>query len=159
MGNYASIRERDSKGRFIVPSIKSNFDLKKYKKEYRIKHSKELSLKAAEWNRKNKERRKLIKDRWRAKNRERTNFLARRHIYLRKNAIGTHSPEELQELKSKLFGLCAYCLKAKSDTIDHVIPLSRGGTNFISNLLPACVSCNSKKRDRLFSEWKPIIYV
>lgn len=36
---------------------------------------------------------------------------------------------------------------------DHVIPLSRGGSNSITNVVPACKPCNSGKRDLLLSEW------
>lgn len=44
---------------------------------------------------------------------------------------------------------CAYCAKALTPfafTVDHVVPLSRGGTNDPSNLVLACGSCNSRKR-------------
>lgn len=49
---------------------------------------------------------------------------------------------------------CAYC-GAKPDRLDpdHVVPVSRGGPNTLTNLLPACLSCNSDKRDLLLSEW------
>lgn len=33
-------------------------------------------------------------------------------------------------------------------TIDHVVPLSKGGTNDSSNLVPSCRSCNIRKRTR-----------
>lgn len=41
---------------------------------------------------------------------------------------------------------CAYCGVAPVATIDHVVPLVRGGTNYEGNLTPACKSCNSRKR-------------
>ena len=50
--------------------------------------------------------------------------------------------------------LCAYCKLNKATTIDHVIPISKGGTNFIGNILPACVSCNSSKQQMLLIEWR-----
>lgn len=49
---------------------------------------------------------------------------------------------------------CVYCgdsLSFKTLTMDHVKPLFLGGTHFISNLVPACWSCNGKKSIKL---WK-----
>jgi 5-methylcytosine-specific restriction endonuclease McrA len=46
---------------------------------------------------------------------------------------------------------CAYCDK-RADTIDHVIPRSRGGTHTWDNCVAACRACNSRKADRLIEE-------
>lgn len=46
-------------------------------------------------------------------------------------------------------GVCHYCekhFKASELTMDHVIPISRGGKSTRSNVVPACVSCNRKKK-------------
>lgn len=48
---------------------------------------------------------------------------------------------------------CAYCTDS-ADTIDHVVPLVRGGTNYEGNLVPACKSCNSSKGGRTVIEWR-----
>ena len=50
---------------------------------------------------------------------------------------------------------CAYCGCDTTGTFepDHVVPLSRGGHNTISNILPACQQCNAQKRDRTLAEW------
>lgn len=50
---------------------------------------------------------------------------------------------------------CAYCeapVVGQPDP-DHVVPLSRGGSNSITNILPSCRSCNSDKRDLFLHEW------
>lgn len=52
--------------------------------------------------------------------------------------------------------VCTYCDQEKEDRelhVDHIIPLSRGGTNHFLNLTLACASCNSSKRSKLPSEW------
>lgn len=49
---------------------------------------------------------------------------------------------------------CAYCNKAGKMTIDHVMPLSRGGRHSISNLVPACKACNKNKANLTVSEWR-----
>src|SRR6185437_16946024 len=46
---------------------------------------------------------------------------------------------------------CAYCGR-RADTIDHVVPRSRGGGHTWENCVAACRLCNSKKADRLLSE-------
>lgn len=46
---------------------------------------------------------------------------------------------------------CAYCAK-RADTIDHVVPRSRGGTHAWENCVAACRACNSRKADRLLEE-------
>lgn len=43
--------------------------------------------------------------------------------------------------------ICGYCGRA-ANTVDHRTPKSRGGTDDESNLIAACRSCNSSKRDR-----------
>lgn len=39
-------------------------------------------------------------------------------------------------------------------TADHVVPLSRGGSNELDNLVCCCIRCNNSKSDKLISEWK-----
>lgn len=51
---------------------------------------------------------------------------------------------------------CTYCGSVEDPTIDHIVPLIRGGTNDMDNLTPACRSCNSSKGDKLLNEWRPV---
>ena len=37
--------------------------------------------------------------------------------------------------------------------IDHLIPVARGGTDHIDNLVPSCISCNLKKHDKTVEEF------
>ncbi len=46
---------------------------------------------------------------------------------------------------------CAYC-RGSGDTIDHVVPRSRGGSHSWENCVACCTKCNAKKADRLLSE-------
>ncbi len=46
---------------------------------------------------------------------------------------------------------CQYC-GARAESIDHVVPRSRGGTHSWDNVVAACRPCNSRKRDRLLHE-------
>lgn len=47
---------------------------------------------------------------------------------------------------------CYYC-GGPHEHDDHFIPLSRGGTHEVSNLVPACEICNCSKKDKLLEEW------
>ncbi len=46
---------------------------------------------------------------------------------------------------------CAYC-GGGADTVDHVLPRSRGGRHEWTNVVAACVRCNHRKADRLLHE-------
>lgn len=50
---------------------------------------------------------------------------------------------------------CAYCGK-RAETIDHVIPRSRGGTHVWENCVASCKPCNHRKADHFLDElgWK-----
>jgi 5-methylcytosine-specific restriction endonuclease McrA len=51
---------------------------------------------------------------------------------------------------------CAYC-GAPAGTLDHVIPVSTGGKSEPGNLVPACATCNSKKKDSDPRPWIAIM--
>jgi 5-methylcytosine-specific restriction endonuclease McrA len=46
---------------------------------------------------------------------------------------------------------CQYC-GARADSIDHVVPRSRGGAHTWDNVVAACRPCNLRKRDRMLHE-------
>ena len=48
---------------------------------------------------------------------------------------------------------CTYCDRPAT-TVDHVLPLVRGGTNYEGNLTPSCKSCNSSKSGWTVIEWR-----
>ena len=52
---------------------------------------------------------------------------------------------------------CKSCGKTQQQTqltIDHIIPLAKGGSNDISNLQTLCYQCNRSKKDRIDSRFK-----
>ncbi|CAG9465333.1 unnamed protein product [Pedinophyceae sp. YPF-701] len=51
---------------------------------------------------------------------------------------------------------CAYCGRTRDLTIDHVVPLCKGGDSSWGNLVTACGKCNGKKADKTLEElgWK-----
>lgn len=60
------------------------------------------------------------------------------------------SDYEKKSVYAKCNGTCAICgnpVKYKKMTIDHIVPLSKGGTNGMDNLQLACKRCNLMKSD------------
>jgi 5-methylcytosine-specific restriction endonuclease McrA len=54
-------------------------------------------------------------------------------------------------------GICYYCggkFKPAELTMDHLIPVTRGGKSAQGNLVPACKECNNKKKYLLPTEWE-----
>lgn len=66
---------------------------------------------------------------------------------------GTHTLTEWREKCALFANLCAYCGEARRLYRDHKIPLSRGGSDDITNIVPSCGSCNSSKGARTAPEY------
>lgn len=69
----------------------------------------------------------------------------------------TRTPREAvpAEVRSAVLAediLCAWCRRSPSTTIDHVLPLARGGSRSVLNLVGACGPCNEAKADFLPKE-------
>lgn len=61
--------------------------------------------------------------------------------------------EERLEILKSTKGICAHCgkkLKTNTMTVEHVIPIMRGGTNSIENLTALCEECNSMKDNLIY---------
>lgn len=58
---------------------------------------------------------------------------------------GRFTAEEWKQLCDHYGNVCLACGEAKPLTIDHIVPVVKGGTNDISNIQPLCGNCNSQK--------------
>ena len=86
---------------------------------------------------KNKEYRKVLQQNREAKKRENG---------------GSHTLAEWETLKAQYNWTCPMCEKSEPEiklTEDHIIPISKGGSNNIENIQPLCGSCNSKKHTKI----------
>lgn len=63
-----------------------------------------------------------------------------------------HNIEELEAHIVSLGGVCFYCGSDWSQ-IDHVVPLVRGGSDTLFNLVPSCAECNQKKGAKTADEF------
>lgn len=71
----------------------------------------------------------------------------------RRSAMTEATPEVRAWVAYLLEQSCVYCGNSEPIEVDHVVPLSRGGTHSVENLAPACRPCNRAKGAKLLSEW------
>ena len=70
------------------------------------------------------------------------------------NAEGSHTTEEWEKVLTEANGECLVCRTVENMTRDHIIPLSRGGTDYIENIQPLCASCNASKGNRHSTDYR-----
>jgi len=71
---------------------------------------------------------------------------SQKHRALRLAADGSFTASEWKVLVDAYGGRCAYCGEFAKLEPDHRVALSRGGSNWIENILPACHRCNARKQ-------------
>jgi 5-methylcytosine-specific restriction endonuclease McrA len=115
----------------------------------------------------NVEHRRAIKNAWRMENPEATKTYLERyrvqhlpkmaekaHKYrARKRSNGVYQVSE-KELIKLYSSPCIACGTTERVTVDHIIPIVRGGRHSIGNLQPLCLTCNSSKNAKTMAEWK-----
>jgi 5-methylcytosine-specific restriction endonuclease McrA len=143
--------------------------LAKCRKYYRDNHEASL-LRMAEFRKRNPQKRKeyYAKNREAAlsyrkvyaiRNREKVNEYLRRRRAFKNSADGFHTSNEVKILFIKQGGHCAACNSKLIVSgpckyhIDHIVPLSKGGSDWISNIQLLCRFCNCSKKDKLPHEW------
>lgn len=89
------------------------------------------------------------RERWLGSNNPRWNGGIKKSYRIRKlEAEGSHTKTEWENLKRKYNNMCLCCKNFEPSiklSEDHIVPLSLGGTDFISNIQPLCLTCNKIK--------------
>lgn len=118
--------------------------------------------------RRNAEAMQANSKRWFAANRDRARALAREwgsnnpgkmaqyrqnRRALENGAVGSFLADDIARLIEAQGGCCKVCGEKRNLTVDHILALSRGGSNWPSNLQMLCRPCNSSKKNHDFVEF------
>lgn len=128
---------------------------KEYDKEYRIKNSSKIKKTNKEYYKKNK---KLIRQKQREYRKE---YLKRDYVklkyqkqnYLRRALTGDITEDQIKEIYIRDNYNCIYCSNVLDLTLDHIIPLKKGGPSTYDNMVVSCRSCNCSKSDKNVIDW------
>lgn len=121
-------------------------------RRYWVRHRNEILARNREYQRRHyeelKEGARLRKQRWREKNPERA-----KSAVARRRARKASLPDTLtiEQAKQKLLiPNCFYCeAPIENLTLDHFVPISRGGGTTLANSVACCLSCNASKQDKM----------
>ena len=140
--NIHKLREADRE------YYKKNSDvIKAYQKEYAKDNPEKISRRGREYRAKNKAKLAQYFRRYREKYPERKAAYRRNRRARKKNAEGSHTPDDILHILELQDHKCNYCITRVRDSyhVDHIIALMNGGTNWPSNLQILCPSCNLSK--------------
>jgi len=109
----------------------------------------EAIVRARVWYAGNKKRALESARRWVEENRDAANIIQARRRARKAAVVNTLTFEEWSEILNSFNNACAYCLRTDLPmTMDHVLPISKGGPHTAANVVPACKPCNCRKHDR-----------
>jgi CRISPR/Cas system Type II protein with McrA/HNH and RuvC-like nuclease domain len=130
-------------------------------REWRQRNKEKVSEMNREWYQKNRDRQRPYQREWQRRWRDANREAVRLKWRLRENLVrstGSVSPQYIEQQYQHQGGRCYWCSKLVENDyhVDHVIPVSRGGTNTPGNLVITCPFCNRSKGNRLpYTEWTP----
>ena len=145
------VREKSRKTKLAYYHRTKEIQSQKSKERYEKNRDKILK-RNRELYPKYKEKLKVTRRKWEENNRAKRKLMtAKRKVLKLKNGLFKISEKEIDRLLSKK---CYLCGEKASEHIDHIIPLSRGGSHSIGNLLGACSACNLSKGAKLLIQYK-----
>lgn len=127
-----------------------------YNDPSKVQHRREYGMEHYKRNKKaiNKHRVEHSRERYHTDEEYRQKRIQQSRMYEATRECTGHVPiDELKVLYGVFDNSCAYCGTAKQLTIDHIVPVSKGGKNMVGNIVPACKSCNSSKGAKDYEEW------
>jgi len=104
------------------------------------------------WSRANPERHRSNSRSWQKANGWYAVQATNRRRARKAAAEGFHTRDDIEALFSRQSGRCAHCDSPEKLEIDHIVPISKGGSDWPHNLQLLCRSCNATKGNRLPTE-------
>lgn len=129
------------------------------KKKWRGKNPDKVKKHKSESQKRNRPSANKRSKKWNDTHPEQRRAATMRRIARKHDAPGTYGADDIKRMFDEQEGQCAYCgirifLDIPFDVhVDHIIPLSKGGTNYPDNLCLACQSCNQSKNKHLYEDW------
>ncbi len=121
---------------------------------YKSENREKVSLSNKRYRENNKEVIQGRKRKWDQENRHKNATYSQNRRALEKEAEGSFTEEEWEDLCEYYNNICLRCGKEGKMTVDHIVPLSKGGTNYIENLQPLCKPCNTSKGNRHETDYR-----
>lgn len=121
-------------------------ELRGYFRKYRESHREEINKRSLAWVAENQEQHYNAANKWKRSHPEKTRVYDNNRRARELFNGGKITAKEWKDLEDKYGNRCLRCgATGVKLALDHIIPLSLGGTNSIDNAQPLCKSCNSKK--------------
>ena len=129
--------------------------------EYRTANSSAMKQRRLDWYYANRQHATAVSQAWKIRNEPRIRDYESTHEEQRRSYVETRRARLLDQdggftasnwmEKISLYdNCCAYCgIRVEHLEQDHIIPLSKGGLHSWDNVVPACITCNRKKGNRL----------
>lgn len=105
-------------------------------------------VKTSEWAKRNRDKVNATKRKTYQNDPTNSRACANRRRSLERSMAGRHTHKEWLALLEMYGYRCARCYSPNNLQLDHIVPVSKGGTDFISNIVPLCIKCNGWKQDR-----------
>jgi 5-methylcytosine-specific restriction endonuclease McrA len=125
---------------------------KEIQRKYRAVNHERVLASNKKWRDGNKEKQSASSKRWAILNNSKIREYSRKRRNSKFEAEGFHTQGEWDLLKVQYGFMCPSCKKKEPEiklTEDHIIPLSKGGSDYIENIQPLCGNCNCKKATKI----------
>ncbi len=127
---------------------------RQYREQYRETHKERIQQRGRDFSRQYYWEHKQNRQQYYQEHREQDRAYVHKRRAHKMSQGGSYTTQDIERKFRAQKKKCYYCHKPLSHYhIEHVVPLSRGGSNAPDNVVLACPSCNNSKHARLPHEW------